>query len=101
MTGNQSAVPAGKNLQKLLRHLTPVQAACAAGVLLLLGNLPYLANPPFWDDILGLHRQALFLARHHFNFVELMYSGDFWSGGAWIYKWNWPSVLYGDRKSVV
>ena len=95
MTGNPSAVPAGKNLQKLLRHLTPVQAACAAGVLLLLGNLSYLANPPFWDDILGLHRQALFLARHHFNFVELMYSGDFWSGGAWIYKWNWPSVLYG------
>lgn len=94
MTGNQSAVPAGKKLQNILRHLTPVQAACAAGILLLLGNLPYLWNPPFWDDILGVHRQALFLARHHFNFAELIWSGDFWSGGAWIYKMNWPSLLY-------
>ena len=91
---------AGK-LQTLLRRLTPLQTACAAGILLLLGNLPYLCNPPFWDDILGLHRQALFLARHHFNFAELMCSGDFWSGGAWIYKWNWPSVLYGGLYSFL
>ncbi len=95
MTEDRSAVSAGKKIQNILRHLTPFQAACAAGLLLLLGNLPYLSNPPFWDDILGLHRQALFLARHHFNFAELWASGDFWSGGAWIYKLNWPSLVYG------
>ena len=90
-----------EHLQKILRRLTPLQASGIACLLLLLGNAPYLGNPPFWDDILGLHRQALFLARHHFNFAELMCSGDFWSGGAWIYKWNWPSVLYGGLYSFL
>ena len=69
--------------------------AVLAGLLLLLGDLPYLGNPPFWDDLLGLHRQALFLARHHFDLAALWASGDFWSGGALIYKFNWPSLLYG------
>ena len=90
-----------EHLQKILRHLTPLQASGIACLLLLLGNAPYLGNPPFWDDILGLHRQAVFLAQHHFDFAALVASGDFWSGGAWIYKLNWPSLFYGVLYSLL
>ena len=81
-------------VQDLIRRLSPLQAAGLAGLLLLAGNCPYLGNPPFWDDLMGLHRQALFLARHGFDFAALWASGDFWSGGALVYKFNWPSLVY-------
>ena len=84
-----------EKLAELLRHWTGPRTAALAALLLLAGNSPYLGDPPFWDDLLGLHRQALFLARHHFDFAALWASGDFWSGGALIYKFNWPSLLYG------
>ncbi|MDD5697619.1 MAG: hypothetical protein PHH77_03285 [Victivallaceae bacterium] len=34
-------------------------------------NFSCLDNPPYWDDILGLHNQAVWLAEHHFNVLEL------------------------------
>lgn len=65
-------------------------------VVLLAGNFREIAAPPFWDDLMGFHRQALFLADHGFDPAALAASGDFWSGGARIYRWpHLPSWLYG------
>ena len=65
--------------------------------LLLLGlNCGELTAPPFWDDLMGFHRQALFLADHHFDFAALAKTGGFWEGGACVYRWpHLPSLLYG------
>lgn len=62
---------------------------------LALWNREALTNPPFWDDILGLHQQALFLARHHFSYAELAASGNFWTGGSLVYRWNILPWIYG------
>ena len=34
-------------------------------------NSSKLTNPPYWDDIIGLHNQAIFIAKHNFNPIEL------------------------------
>ena len=34
---------------------------------LLFLNTSYLFNPPYWDDIIGLHNQAIFIAKHNFS----------------------------------
>ena len=34
-------------------------------------NSSYLYNPPYWDDIIGLHNQAIFIAKHDFNPIAL------------------------------
>ena len=34
-------------------------------------NSSKLSNPPYWDDIIGLHNQAIFIAKHNFNPIEL------------------------------
>ena len=77
---------------------TPVSAAVALLTGLLVCNAAILGNPPFWDDILGLHAQALFLADHGFSRTALCDSGTFWEGGAMVYRWNilpWGyAVLY-------
>lgn len=39
--------------------------------LMIIYNYDHIFNPPHWDDMIGLHNQALFLAKHHFNFWEL------------------------------
>ena len=45
-------------------------------IVLLLLNLSWVWNPPHWDEILGLHNQAVFLAKHHFSFAELWAEGQ-------------------------
>ncbi len=35
--------------------------------LLIVFNFGVLTNPPYWDDLIGLHNQALFLAKHAFS----------------------------------
>ena len=52
-------------------------------------NCSYLSNPPYWDDILGLHNQAVWLAKHHFDVVTLWSGGQsFWEGGANVYRFG-------------
>ena len=53
---------------------------------LLAVNAGILANPPFWDDILGLHHQALQLSRNGMSYAELARSGNFWQGGSLVYR---------------
>jgi len=61
---------------------------------LLAVNAGILTNPPFWDDILGLHQQALHLSRSGMSYAELAKSGNFWQGGALVYRWNVLPVVY-------
>ena len=37
-------------------------------------NISSLTAPPFWDDLIGVQTQAVFLARHHLSFAELFAS---------------------------
>lgn len=39
--------------------------------LLILFNIRQLDNPPYWDDIIGLHAQALWYVNHDFRILEL------------------------------
>jgi hypothetical protein len=70
------------------------QCAALLAALLVCFNLGTLGNPPFWDDLIGLHAQAIFLADHRFDLAALRESGVFWDGGAWIYKWNILPYFY-------
>ena len=63
--------------------------------LLLLLNIPYLWNPPHWDEIIGLHNQAVFLAKHHFSFAELWAPGQHTFEGSNVYRFGLLPVLYG------
>lgn len=38
---------------------------------LMLFNYRHLFNPPHWDDLIGLHNQALYLAKNNFNLWAL------------------------------
>ncbi len=59
-------------------------------------NFAYLANPPYWDDILSLHNQALWLAKHNFNIFELWQPGQgFWEGGSNDHQFGILPFLYG------
>ncbi len=61
---------------------------------LLAVNAGILANPPFWDDIMGLHYQALRLSRNGMSYADLAATGNFWQGGALVYRWNILPFLY-------
>lgn len=64
-------------------------------------NFACLSNPPYWDDIIGLHNQAIWLAKHNFNVFELWESGqNFWDGGSNIYKFGIIPYLYGILYSI-
>jgi hypothetical protein len=39
--------------------------------LLIIFNIRQLDNPPYWDDIIGLHAQALWYVKHDFNILKL------------------------------
>ena len=79
-----------------MKHHRFIFGAVAAFLLLLGLHYEELTDPPFWDDLMGFHRQALFLADHHFDFAALAKTGDFWEGGAQVYRWpHLPSLLYG------
>ena len=63
--------------------------------LLLLLNFAYLSNPPHWDEIIGLHNQAVFLAKHHFSFAELWAPEQHSFEGSNVYRFGLLPVLYG------
>lgn len=84
---------------KLLR-LLPLRRPGAffllAWLLLLVGNHAVLTNPPYWDDIMGLHNQALWLSEHRFDVIRLLtQEKDFWNGGVKIHPLGIMSHVYG------
>ena len=78
-----------------LRNLTALGVGAIALVVLAVANGSCLGNPPFWDDLLGLHNQALFLAKHGFRWSELAASGLFWEGGSNVYRFGVLPWFYG------
>ena len=71
-----------------------VGLACFIVVSLL--NFFCLFNPPYWDDILGLHNQAIFLANHHFDIARLWEPGQKYSdGGSNCYPLGMMPLFYG------
>lgn len=59
-------------------------------------NFSCLFNPPYWDDIVGLHNQAIFLARNHFNIAKLWMPGqEYLNGGSNIYPLSIMPFFYG------
>lgn len=65
-------------------------------LLLLVGNYAVLTNPPYWDDVMGLHNQALWLSEHRFDLVRLLtQEKDFWNGGVKIHPLGIVSHFYG------
>ena len=56
-------------------------------LLLTLINCTILSNPPYWDEIVGVHNQALYLAKHHFDIVSLFQEKqNYLFGGSGIYR---------------
>jgi hypothetical protein len=75
---------------------SPAWVGCLSFLLMLVLNFTCLDNPPYWDDILGLHNQAIWLANNNFNLSELWQPGQgFWEGGSNIYKFGIIAYLYG------
>ena len=84
----------GGVFQKILER--PLFLGIIVYFLLILLNFPCLSNPPYWDDILGLHNQAVWLAKHHFNLSELWQPEQaYYQGGSNIYKLGIIPWLYG------
>lgn len=54
-----------------LDGLSLFPAAAVIFACLMLCNYSHLFNPPHWDDLIGLHNQALFLAKNNFNLWAL------------------------------
>ena len=54
-----------------LKTLHPAAVGVGIFCLLLLLNSDSLAAPPFWDDIIGVHTQAIWLARNDFDIPTL------------------------------
>jgi hypothetical protein len=86
--------------EKISKYCSGRYQQLAVGLLvfcvLLVWNCRYLNNPPYWDDILGLHNQAVWLAKNNFNVIKLWQPGqDFWQGGSNIYRFGMMPYLYG------
>ena len=82
------------NIRILLQ--SPIKLGIAVFVFLLMYNFACLNNPPYWDDIMGLHNQAVWLTRNNFNFIELWKPGQgFRDGGSCIYRFGIMPILYG------
>lgn len=63
-------------------------------LLILLCNIHLIYNPPHWDEIIGLHNQALFLAKHNFSFTELYAPGQHSYEGSNVYPYSILPILY-------
>ena len=63
-------------------------------LLILLCNIHLIYNPPHWDEIIGLHNQALFLAKHNFSFAELHAPGQHSFEGSNVYPYSILPILH-------
>jgi len=88
-----------------LRQLSEKAGAFCAGLsfrsaffffflLLLLCNAAWLFNPPHWDEIIGVHNQALFLLKHHFHFWKLWTAEQHTFEGSNVYPYSLIPVFY-------
>lgn len=62
---------------------------------MLLVNIQHLGNPPYWDDITGLHNQALWIAANDFDIFGLWKQKSFLAGGSLIYPMGIIPWFYG------
>lgn len=59
-------------------------------------NLRSLSNPPYWDEIMGLHNQAIWLAENNFDFGRLYTQEQtYHKGGSLIYALGVMPLVYG------
>ena len=79
--------------EKILK--SPVLLGFSSFLFMVILNFACLDNPPYWDDILGLHNQAIWLANNNFNLSELWQSEGFWEGGSNIYLFGIMPYFYG------
>ena len=69
--------------------------------ILLLRDSAFLFSPPHWDEIIGVHNQALFLLKHNFNFTELWTSAQHCYEGSNVYPLSLIPVLYASLYAVL
>lgn len=50
-------------------------------VLLAAANAAHLSDPPYWDAVVGVYRQGVWLARHHMDYAGLMREAVYADGG--------------------
>jgi len=88
MTENQDeAIPLYEQILK-----SPALLGLLSFFLMVILNISCLDNPPYWDDILGLHNQAIWLAKHNFNLIELWQPANSDSN---VYRFGIIPFLYG------
>lgn len=79
-----------------LRKLSAKELFICVFFLLLILNYNCLCNPPYWDDIVGLHNQAIWLAHNDFNYIKLNDPGQqYYYGGSNVYPYGIIPVIYG------
>ena len=63
-----------------LRFLLAV--SLSAFIVLLSVNLGHLLDPPYWDGLVGVYSQGVWLLRHHMNYAGLLAEPAFGQGGS-------------------
>lgn len=79
---------------------SPVLVGCLSFLFMAVLNFSCLENPPYWDDILGLHNQAVWLAKHKFDIAGLWRSGPYMAGGSNVYPFGIMPYFYGILYSI-
>jgi hypothetical protein len=54
----------------------------SAFLVLLLVNLAHLFDPPYWDGLVGVYSQGVWLLRHHMSYTGLIAQPSFGQGGS-------------------
>jgi len=62
-------------------ELTPFRVFLISFLVLLAANIQHLMDPPYWDAILGVYNQGVWLYRHGFNFALLSRQPTYNEGG--------------------
>jgi hypothetical protein len=68
-----------KTLQRVMA--SPAKLFSVLFGCLLVTNLPYLLAPPYWDAVVGVYAQGIWLKAHHYDFAELMRQPSYRAGG--------------------
>ena len=84
----------------LTEYLSARNVGLACFIIVSLFNFSCLFNPTYWDDILGLHNQALFLAGNQFNIAKLWEQQGYLAGGSNVYPLGIIPFFYGILYSI-